>query len=736
MDVAGEKLKKIYSYLVKKWFLFFVLLSYIFFAVYYGGPVAWDCQNVVNGMGDSTAGPIWKNTFIPDVPFGGVSKVTNYPLGESLASPVDISVSGQSIMLWSISKIVGPVCSYNLTVGLGIIGSAVIMFFFVRFLLGRKFGWIAWLAGYLLAFTPYFQIKTTVHPGYAFQGLFIAVLWAFLLLIKTKQIRVAILLGVLIGICFYFDPYFSLLVGTLIVAVGIAWTAVSIARISLAKGEKSATKEVFHQLKLIGVAAAVSIMMITPIALVGITRAGDIEKSVAGTRDNIQEMARACSNWPGEYLLPFPDSPLLKVFGSEQGNVRSSLYAFSDCGIAEDAVGIALVAIIITSLWGVIALWEKLQGRRKNISDMTYDHRLVIGASLSMILLGIALALPPAHIFGFPTLSEMLISVSSIWRVIAREYVIVNIGVIILFSVALAYFAAQLKIKRLWRVALFVLIFIGAFIQYQTYRPFSGNSATQFAYSQAPDAYYWLKSQANIKSIAEYPIEKATEANSIGYYLTMQTIHGKPMLNSVLSASDQDPVRSLIKNINDPQSVPTLHSLGVTHVVVHGISRDEVEKIPYVNIVYSGNHSPGQRLPESPTIAKDTLFILEIVKSAPSETYPLQAISKIPKNGLIEKSATAWEYEIISGTRFTVDKIRTLSRTRENDKPAEICFSARTSLDSGRTDLILSSNGALTNVGSVDGRYHDFKVQLNNVTRFEFRTTTGENIRITKVGCK
>jgi hypothetical protein len=740
MNKAFGQLKKIGLYIKKNWFIFFVIISYLFFTVYYMGPASWNCTNIVNGFGDSTAGPIWKNTMSPDQPFGSISNSTNYPAGEALGSAVDAVVSGQTLVLWGISKAVGPICSYNLTIMLGYLSTAILMFGFVYTALSSRFRWIAWLAGYAVAFAPYFQVKTAIHPGYAFQGLIIAAIWVFLLLIKTRKLRWAIILALLIAICFYFDPYLSLLVGTAMLAMGLGWLGVGFYRIKHAgtNNRVDVLKLVSKQAKKLAVAIGLFVLFILPIVFIGLTQASNIEKAVAGTRDNIQQMAKACSNWPGEYLLPFPDSPLFKVFGSETDNIKSSLYKFSQCGIAEDAVGVSIVALISIFLLTVVLIWDRLQGKRLKISQISrYDSTvLIVGISGVIVLAGV-MAFPPFYILGVPSPSALLISLSSVWRVIAREYVVVNIGVVILSSVALAYFSSNVRVKSKWKVFIFVGLFLITFIQYQTYRPFGGLK-TQFNYSQAPDAYAWLKNQKNIKAIAEYPMEKATEANSLGYYLTMQSIHQKPMFNSALGVSSQDGVRSLLKNIADPQTVPTLRALGVTTVVIHGVEEERVKVIPGLEIVYSGNHSPDSRVPESPSVTNDKLVIAQIIQNYPTEAAPLQVKGKLPKNATIEHSSAEWAYEVPSGTTF-IKTVITHQKNKQITPSAEavykVCMNVRTALNTGNSGLLLKQGLKTTKILDVDGIYKQADFLVKGGEDFRLVLETGENIRISKIGC-
>ena len=87
------------------------------------------------------------------------------------------------------------------------------MFAFVRWLTRRNS--IALLAGYAFAFTPYLQIKTGVHPSYVYEGLFVGIIWLFLMFWKRPRPALAVWMAVLTALTFYWDAYFVLIAGIL-----------------------------------------------------------------------------------------------------------------------------------------------------------------------------------------------------------------------------------------------------------------------------------------------------------------------------------------------------------------------------------------------------------------------------------------------------------------------------------------------------------------------------------------
>lgn len=716
-----------------RWFIFFVILSYAFFTIYYMGPSTWDCNNTVNGFGDSTAGPIWKNTFDPSSPVMIESKFTNYPFGDPMASPIDAVVIGQSSLIWVTSKIAGPICGFNLVNMIGFVATALVMFGLVYSLSRNR--WIAWLAGYAVSFTPFFQVKSGIHAGYGYAAFLIGIIWAFLSLIKTQKISRVFILAALLVVCFYFDPYFSLLAGTILLPLIVTWL---ILRLSRWNNSESKVRNIFKkEVRLLSLAFGLTALLISPLAYLMLSQKGSIDARTSGTRDNIVEVAKACSNWPHEYLLPFPASPFFEILGSTEKSVKTSLYAFSNCGIAEDAVGIGAGILLIVGIGSLVFIWERVNRRRIGLENMTfYSARLVMYGSIAIIATAFLIALPPAMFGEIPTPSQLLISTTSIWRVLSREYVVLNIAIVIIFSVYLLYFNKVFSNQPRVRLIAFLLLFLSLFLQYQAFKPFSGNEQVRFSYDNVPSAYQWLKDQKAIGAIAEYPIEKATESNSLGYYLTMQSIHMKPLLNSALVTSPQEDIHSSIKNLNDPHTVRVLYSLGVKTVVVHGVDPKVIEAIPYLDVINIGTHSPGSRLPESHAVEENHLVIATI-QDMPTIDRSFQFTSKLPLNSSIQTSAVNWQYEIPSGAVFSIQKLRNATHEENVAQLEQSCFDVKMAGKGVESQLIIknSKTKETVQIENISDNYKKVKVLIPIDQDMIMESVNKHNMRITGIGC-
>lgn len=710
-----------------------VALVYVFFAFYYMGPSLINCGGSVYGFGDSTAGPIWKFSLGNQSPIGNYQNMSNYPFGENLGSPVGYSLIIQSTLLWVLSNIFGPICGYSIMNALGFVLTALVMFGFIHWLTKNK--WIAWLAGFAVSFTPYFQIKVGIHPGYGFGALLIGVLWLFLLLVQHPSLKRAIGLGVVTITSLYFDPYFTLLIGTILLSLGLTWfvwrsRSALLSRLS----SKIATNYTINQTRYLAIAATIVVIGLLPLVYVKAHYSRQISSVVSSSRGDVAQAAKLCSAYPYEYLLPYPLHPAFNMILSPQklSVVRGILYDKANCGLSEDAIGLSLTVVVVIVLGLVVLVREKLNNRKIKLLSGHKNDLYIVATIVLVGLGGFLVALPPTRILGVPTLSLILLHFTNTWRVIEREYLVVNICIITLFATIMAFFAQKPSTRKKLLMVAFIVIFCGILFEYQITAPFEGNAKNQFRYADTPKAYYWLGGQQDIKAIAEYPMEKmGIESDSTNYYLTMQHIHHKPLVNSTISNSPQEAIRSSIKNLKDPQTIPVLSSMGVDAIVVHGVSPEELNTIPYLNIVYVGNHSPFGRFPPSPIIKKDYIVVASI-EGAPKIQEMIQFKNTSPYNGNIITSAIDWRYEI------TQDFLLGPAVIRNDDalvSPMNVCFDIRLSVPGSRGSLTILNDNKTVKSLEITGDIYTPVELLDVNTVLRLHNDTGANMRITKVGC-
>lgn len=712
---------KVFLYLKRNWFNFFAIIIFIFFTFYYMGPGFSDCKNSIYGFGDSTAGPIWRNSLQPEQPlFGGPETKTNYPYGESLYSPVVFAASVQTVSMGAMSQVVGPVCAYNIYNIVGYVFTAAIMYFFIRYLTKNR--WIALLAGYAVSFTPYVQSKIGGHPNYAFAGVLIAIIWLMIHLLLYRKVWTGILLGFTVAFCAYLDPYFTLLAATVILPVIFVWLLTVRKRIVKIL-KKPALLERKRIIPLV-LAIATFAVVLAPLAVIRIKDAGTIDKTVSKSRGNILAAAQQCSNLPLDYLLPDPTNrPVVDMLGP--GYTKKNIEHRSWCGYAESRVSLSLTLIFATILALVLVLWEKLNRHKNRETVLAYNKKLVI-ASISCIgIAAVLLGLPP-YIHGVIMPSGVVLMITEMWRIFAREYMVVNIALVIGAAISLYYFAISkaLEKRSITKAILFGLVALGVFLEYQINYPFSPMT---FNYTRdIPGVYIDIKNDSTANVIAEYPMDRiGVEYDSVVYYMTMQSVHMKSMVNSVLSTDSRESTHAALKDLSDPQTIPALRYLGVDRVVVHGEGIDD--------IVSKTNNQLQPLIYSDPTVYALTMVRdddtkrIVLTKLASGTIY--SNILTIEQGEVINlpliQSPINTEYEVLNGV--------VLGETKLGNKvyKGKACFDIKMSAlkDVGRLNVY--KNGVFNQAAQIDSTYKSIMIDgITSSDKILLKNDKGFNMRL------
>lgn len=725
-----------WKYLRKNWFIFFAILSYVGFTAYYMGPSITSCSDTVYGFGDNTAGPIWRASLLKDQGLiGARSEITNAPYGDDLENPVGYSLVLQTLLIKGAQALGGPICGYNLVNILGFVASALVMFGFVYSLTRRR--WIALFAGYAVAFTPYYQMKVGGHPSYGFQALFIALIWLFYRLIKYRRKKDGIFLGLVFGASVYFDPYFSLFSGLTMIALGLGWLIVTrqiFTKKFWVRGEQRAVKQQINRLLL---ATGVMVLTVLPLFAIFASQAAEINDSVAASRGNVLAEARLCSNWPHEYLVPFVLHPLFqKIFGPQYTPVVNYLRGGYSCGIGEDTIGLSLVLVGLVTIGFIVVAWDKLRGRKIGLEKAVKINPSLLVITICLVgVIAFLFALPPVRYHGIPTPSYELLQVTQTWRTLTRFYMLVNITLVTLSAVFMAYFYQIFKRHKKLLLVVFVAIWLGVFIEYQAFTPMSGNLLSTFSYSKnVPSVYEWLKTQKDVNVIAEYPLEQyGKESDAMSYYLTMQVIHGKKLFNSALSYGPQEQYKDGLKNLSDPQTLGALRAYGVDLVVVHGVEASKLATIPGAEIVFSAPQAQFNINSHSPVVNTDNVVVLSLKNISPAAYY-LDLGDGFVRNMNIIKSVIDWEYEAISGSKLNLLTFNSAHKVMQNEKSVKVCFKAQMSVPEEVTTLQAIADGQIVELGTISGQLADYSFSATQSA--ELISGNGNNMRITSLGCR
>jgi hypothetical protein len=471
------------------------------------------------------------------------------------------------------------------------------------------------------------------------------------------------------------------------------------------------------------------IIALLPLAYTEIYENGQINTQVSAARGNVLAVAEICSNYPQTYFLPFQFNPFfVKLIGSHANDIDAHLYQFSKCGYAEDGVGISLAAIGVVGVGGIVLHREWLNKRKTKLRTiLSYPTSLVLGGISLAGLFAVLVGLPPLHILRIPTPSYILVTITSTWRVFAREYVDVNLCITVLFAIFLAYLVNHFRPRPKTLAILFCVLFLGIFVQYQAFPFFQGNTLAKFNYKTIPSAYTYIKNNKSIKTLAEYPMEPTMQSSSNLYYLTMQVIYKKPLRNSALSDGPGEMLDASIRNLNDPQTVPVLHALGINTVVVHGLTAGQVAQIPYLKVIYSETNVNAYRLLDN---SRGLLVIAKIV-GAPTPQRMLQFNSTLPVNEDTQLLPTQWPYEVPTNTVLGVTNV--LKDEPSISIPYEDCFDIKMATQGDTSQLKMIIDNKKTEMVNLTDDYKQIEVMSSKTIRLD--VSNGHDMMITKLGC-
>lgn len=713
---AKERLKRVGLFVRKNSFIFFVIGVYIFFSAYYMGPGFTNCSDSIYGFGDSTGGPIWRNSLKPDQPtFGGPQNTSNYPYGESLYSPVIYAATVQTVAMDVATKFVGPVCAYNLYNITGYVLTGLVMYLFITYLTRNK--WVALIAGYAVAFTPYVQGKVGGHPNYGYAALLIGVLWLLIHWIQTRKVWAAAAFGGLLALSAYLDLYFVLLAATIVAPAFGAWMLLGWWK----NRKKMTVAHIVATLRPLSkpalAAGVVFLVGIAPIAFVRISNAEMINTTVGKMRGDVTAAAMQCSNTPLDYLIPDPTNiHLINIFGRDYTAKNISMRHW--CGYGESRVSVSLTLVLVLALGVGIFLYRRHRGLKNPVMIYGYNPTLV-GLVLGMMaLLAILVGMPPKY-GGMTTLSGFVLEVTAMWRIFAREFLVVNIALVVSASILLAYLMKSTAVykhgsKRILVWALPILVFIGIVFEYQINTPFEPMT---FSYSRdTPNVYKTIRDDPAIHAIAEYPIDRiGLEYDSAVYYVTMQTTHGKKLFNSALAGDSKENEHISLKDLADPQTIPALRYIGIDSIVVHGESTADVAAILGDNIRVVQSDRPTVyslqmlRPDDNPTIA-----LLRV-----NEGRAVSNIIAITKGYAVNlpniQSPIGSEYELLNDAELSILPLLLKSVTS-----APMCFDIKMAAAGDSGHLSLTRDKEVIQTLPITDQY----------SRIMFVGNTGDTIRL------
>ena len=533
-----------------------VAFIYLIFLVIFTGSVITNINTqIYSGPGDATAGFLWINSTDDTLnPFVSYYDNTNYPFGENTSGITLVSYLAYWLPMRIMSFLLNPVAALNITMFAGYILSAMAMYLVIKRFTGRRL--IAFTAGFAAAFVPYALIKSVGHMSYIFGGIFTLIIGSFIAFWERPSAKKSILLGVLVGLTFYFDGYFILISIVLASAAALAGVVYSVVR-----------RESAHlwllKAKYTLLALGVFLVMAMPLLAINLTSGDKISSELASNRSDISHEIRAYRSNVIDFLTPQAGSLLWSGNSTVERMIAQKNQRSNG---AENTNYISPVIYLIATIGMILLIIRLLSKKRASL-------RVIPGATVSTLaLVGLTVSFAATFALAFMFSPEVIVKGVYIplpgsflienniayWRVMSRLFVLFNVVVVIWFAVSLWLLICSFRLsgastKRGHKPAYYILILglLGIIIvDYVTVFP-----TRPYDFTKSLSTYKWLKDQESIKSVAILPLVDPLDPR-VGDYVTAQIIHEKNVINQKV-ASD---IR--LNNALDPEfNVETLNFL-------------------------------------------------------------------------------------------------------------------------------------------------------------------------------
>lgn len=515
------------------------LCVYIVAAVVATWPVAADPTGTVFGNPGDATGNISVLRDRNDLGVGPLSNAVNprenAPFGLELpgaTSLPQVVIEGPAQLVAAVFD--SPVLAFNLTVLSGLVLTAFACFALCRFITGNW--WAAGIAGLAYGFNPWILERAHGHMHFTHLWSLPLIVLGLLLIRRGAGPRGwALFAAALIAAC-YTNTYVSLFAATILGAFIVADLGAALIRRTGGAVRAAVGRAAFI------VAALIAVML--PQAIVSFTQADRIEGLLAGTRSPLDAITYGSRWW--EWIVPSYRHP---VFSEWTAPYLASRQHGSNFGETALYVGWVMIAFAIV---GVIVTAIALRRHRPAWTGCF---------AIVLVVAGLLVSLPKEiHPFGvtIPMPAAILSSVVEPWRVFARLFAVVMLGVAILAAIGLARALRPLPTLAVPAVATALAALVAFDLAIES---------TSFP-ARAPEVYRVLGEQPDDAPRVEYPLVTPIHAPHLSYIFYTDAAR-RPLMNG---GREGTPGAAYAGRLADPESPWTaagLASLGVRWAIVH-----------------------------------------------------------------------------------------------------------------------------------------------------------------------
>lgn len=512
-------------------------------------PAVRECGDTVLGLtGDNTSGGVWLAWHFQDAGlFVRHTTVSSAPMGEQFWQPQFVTALLLFVPLWLFAQVLSPMCAWNVLLYLGFVLTGAATYALCHWL--TRSAAAATLGMAAFTFSPYRQLKAEGHVAYVHAQLLVLLVLALLMLWERPGWRRAALLGAVVAGLGYTDAYYLLLgpvTAVTFTVAAIVWRLVV---------ERARPADLLDPLRYTAAAVLVTALLLAPAVLTFRTAGDEIRGEVARSSSELDVYALR----PLDYVLPSSEHPLTPRpydrFRDDRLNGSNPSESFA-------YVGILTGALAAVAAWG--ALRSRSARRRPLHPPSAMTTGFAVATLVAVAVAAFAFALPANNHLGplsIPGPSKVVYRFVPLWRTYARFFIVFDIAIVALASIA----TARILRHRPEHVRTKVAVALVAVVLFESVPALPRIS---YDYDDAPPVYAWLADRPELDTVGEYPL-LTPEADPNHRYLTFQPVHGRPLLNVRGAPSDDDALRRGLVGLADGQTLPVLRALGVDAVVVH-----------------------------------------------------------------------------------------------------------------------------------------------------------------------
>ena len=495
--------------------------------------------------------------------------------------------------------------SYNLTILINLIASAITMFYLVYYCTKNRIA--SFLSGIIYAVCPYQFARLWQHFSLTFTEWMPLYLLALIKLYEYRRRREILFVALTYVLVLLFDYHYAFFM----FVTTILFVCYALFRKNVFEKGRLIKAYILACLLIIFLSLIIALPFLRQHVFVAHREAPFAWGMVKPFEDLFVQSAR-----PLSYILPATVHPVFGKFTEKF--IGSSLYgkSFTEHTLYLGWIPLALVFVALRR-------WRKMRkvGTVPFGDSPYHKENFYIGFFILLAIAAWLFSQPPWwNLLGFKlyTPSFFIYKALPMFRAYCRFGIVVMLAVAVLAGFGLKFILERFKSQRT-KVALTCLFSGLVLFEFWNWPPYKVIDV-----SKVPAVYYWLKEQPRDIVIAEYPLD-ANSPNVM--YMFYQTVHEKKIINGTIPETYANKVAHTITKLSSPETAKVLKWMGVRYVLVH---RDDYLKSELVEEI-----EELKKIPQNPG--------LKFIKTFPAQDCPQEGIMCVKKTGPIDV------YEVAAG---------------------------------------------------------------------------------------